>query len=328
MNKIAANNIALCSLALALTTPSLVMAGNLEPTAAPSDPASAVYKTDDVYNRLQSGTAGAKRTGGFAEPSAGPADGVGKTLDEIMTVTPAADNVNGATQADVKSGKTFWGLRTDGTWGPKTGSGEIGGSAYPALVPRTGQTTCYNDMLESIPCTGTGQDGDTHKGVTIPTPRFTDNSNGTVTDNLTGLVWLKNGNCMETVGNVTPGTSGRMTWVDALTWSNNLASGKCGLADGSAVGEWRLPNKKELLSLTNDAYTSPSLSNRAGTAKWVEGDPFTFNGFQNSTFWSSTTNPAAYPAAAWCINFVNGSINGIPKTSTSSGWVWPVRGGQ
>ena len=27
-----------------------------------------------------------------------------------------------------------------------------------------------------------------------PSPRFTDNNDGTVTDNLTGLVWLKNAN--------------------------------------------------------------------------------------------------------------------------------------
>ncbi len=28
-----------------------------------------------------------------------------------------------------------------------------------------------------------------------PTPRFNDNSNCTVTDNLTGLIWLKSANC-------------------------------------------------------------------------------------------------------------------------------------
>ena len=33
---------------------------------------------------------------------------------------------------------------------------------------------------------------DSNKGIASPNPRFTDNSNGTVTDNLTGLVWLQN----------------------------------------------------------------------------------------------------------------------------------------
>ena len=52
-------------------------------------------------------------------------------------------------------------------------------------MPKTGQTTCY----------ATGDDGDLEKGVAWPNPRFTDNGNGTVTDNLTGLIWLKNANC-------------------------------------------------------------------------------------------------------------------------------------
>ncbi len=35
------------------------------------------------------------------------------------------------------------------------------------------------------------------KGIAWPAPRFTDNMNGTVVDNLTGLVWLKNADCLE-----------------------------------------------------------------------------------------------------------------------------------
>ena len=54
-----------------------------------------------------------------------------------------------------------------------------------APVEKTGQTTSY----------AAGDDGDLEKGVTWPSPRFTDNTNGTVTDNLTGLIWLKNANC-------------------------------------------------------------------------------------------------------------------------------------
>jgi hypothetical protein len=44
----------------------------------------------------------------------------------------------------------------------------------PALLPKTGQTTF------SV----TGDDGDLQTGVSSPTPRFTDNTDGTVTDNL------------------------------------------------------------------------------------------------------------------------------------------------
>jgi hypothetical protein len=50
----------------------------------------------------------------------------------------------------------------------------------PAPVPKTWQTTSY----------GTGDDGDLRKGVAWPDPRWTDNGDGTVTDHLTGLIWL------------------------------------------------------------------------------------------------------------------------------------------
>ena len=51
---------------------------------------------------------------------------------------------------------------------------------------------------------------DSNKGIASPNPRFTDNSNGTVTDNLTGLVWLQNANVAE------------RNWADALTDVENL----------------------------------------------------------------------------------------------------------
>ena len=70
-----------------------------------------------------------------------------------------------------------------------------------APVPKTGQMQFY----------ATGDDGDLHKGVAWPTPRFTDNQNGTVTDNLTGLIWMKN------ASNVDADGFGAKTWADALT---------------------------------------------------------------------------------------------------------------
>ena len=53
-------------------------------------------------------------------PSAGPADSR-PTVNQIMGKAPAIDDTNGATEADVAEGKTFWRL-TAGQWGPSTGS--------------------------------------------------------------------------------------------------------------------------------------------------------------------------------------------------------------
>ncbi|MEJ2240301.1 MAG: hypothetical protein P8X82_18580, partial [Gemmatimonadales bacterium] len=64
----------------------------------------------------------------------------------------------------------------------------------PAPVPQTGQTRCWDDSGSAISCAGTGQDGEYQTGVTVD-PRFADNGDGTVTDNLTGLIWLQNADC-------------------------------------------------------------------------------------------------------------------------------------
>src|SRR5258705_6735407 len=55
-------------------------------------------------------------------------------------------------------------------------------------------------------------------------------SNGTVKDMQTGLIWLKNANCF-----------GLTSWANANIKAGALANGQCGLADGSKVGDWRLP---------------------------------------------------------------------------------------
>ncbi len=274
-------------------------AGSLDSTAAPDDPASAMYTVDDIYYRLNDGTIGAKRGTGFTGPTAGPAS-TGPTLDDVMDKAPVADNTSGAAPADVASDKTYWGLRTDGSWGPQTGTGTGGGGAG---VEKSGQTTSY----------ATGDDGDLEKGVAWPSPRFTDNGDGTVTDNMTALIWLKNANCY-----------GTQTWTNAISSANGLNSGECGLSDGSVAGDWRLPNVKELHSLIDFSYYSPALSNAAGTGQWSEGDAF--SGVQSSYYWSSTTYPK-YNYNAWYVHLNIGSVQ-IGGKTTSDNVVWPVRGGQ
>jgi hypothetical protein len=144
----------------------------------------------------------------------------------------------------------------------------------PAGIPMTGQTTSF----------ATGDDGDLEAGVTWPNPRFTDNGNGTVGDNLTGFVWLKNASCnYETY-------TQPMTWNDALLFCNGLAVDYCGLTDDSSSGDWRLPNRFELASLLNLEYVNLAITNTAGTGQWPEGDPF--NNLQANFYWSATTRMA------------------------------------
>jgi hypothetical protein len=178
-------------------------------------------------------------------------------------------------------------------------------AGVPSAVPKTGQTACWDAGGAPIACAGTGQDGEYQLGASA-SPRFTDNADGTVTDNLTGLIWLQNANCI-----------GRQTWTDALTASNALASGACGLTDGSVVGTWRLPNVKELQSLLDFSQTNPALP------PLPPGYPF--SGVQSFLYWSSTTY-ASGPLYAWVVYLDNGDVYSDDKRNDY--FVWPVRGGQ
>jgi hypothetical protein len=191
--------------------------------------------------------------------------------------------------------------------------------AKPALVEVTGQTECFDTFGILIDCSstaGAGQDGDLQAGVPFPTPRFSDKGNGTVKDNLTNLIWLKNANCF-----------GGKTWQDALNAANNLADDPasmttdCGLRDGSLAGDWRLPNVKELQSLIHFGFFDPALSNAKGTDKWTEGNAF--SGVQSGSSWSSTTR-ADNPVIAWRVVLSVGFAGEDSKGAT--GLVWPVRG--
>jgi hypothetical protein len=157
-------------------------------------------------------------------------------------------------------------------------------------VLKTGQTTCYDSLGSVITCTGTGQDGEFQAGTPVPSPRFTDNGDGTITDNLTGLTWLKDAGCL-----------GRQDWASALAAANALADGNlaCALTDGSVAGDWRLPNRNEIASLLN-----------LGTNPASTGLPFM--NFVDSFYWSSTTRASETPDA-WIVDFGGGTVTDSGK---------------
>ncbi len=299
------------------------------------------FTLEDIYNRLDSGAAGTQIA--FTEPMYGPTAGTGRTLDEIMAIAPAVDDTNGASATQVLTGMTFWGLTTGG-WGLSSGTmadngqvvimpgtasqtiaaGYHNGSGYVlgdadlvarnivkgvtifgvngtastgtslAPVPKTGQTISYASR----------DDGDLEYGVAWPSPRFVTGTTGIVTDTLTGLIWLRDANCFGV----------QKTWTQALSDANSLASGSCGLSDGSSAGDWRLPNVRERQSLIDYGFSDPALPS---------GHPFT--NVQWSGYWSSTT-VAGNTTYAWCVSMHNGRVQEVEKSNTR--YVMPVRGGQ
>jgi len=209
--------------------------------------------------------------------------------------------------------------------GVKTGSKTFG---YPTMfvrntgaaeaVPESGQKTCFqtlqsNPWFQIVPCAGTSEDGELAAGVPWPAPRFTRNSNGTVTDNLTGLIWLENAECF-----------GVRTWAEALWFANNLRGDniQCLLTDGSRAGDWRLPNYYELFSLLDFEYSNPAVSNTAGSGQSAQSDPFL--NLQSSFYWSSSSVPVTSDYAKAVS--MGGATGSLSKAATAL--VWPVRGGQ
>lgn len=174
----------------------------------------------------------------------------------------------------------------------------IAGVAYaaPADLPKTGQTTCYDAAGAVVACTSTGQDGELQKGVAWPSPRFTvDGTGDCVTDNLTGLMWVKN-----------PDSTLR-NWASAMTYANNLTL--CGYDD------WRLPNVNELESLLN--------AEQANIATWLNTQGF--SNVQAFYYWSSSTY-AGSTIYAWNVNMDDGNVGAYNEIALDN--VWPVRAGQ
>jgi hypothetical protein len=176
-------------------------------------------------------------------------------------------------------------------------------------------------------------------GIVWPNPRFTANvdrnqdgdcddvgetCDGTVTDNLTGLIWLANANC--------PGTD--RTWGDAmydvvqLNSDGTMNLNRCGdtsARGGSHQTDWRLPNVRELQSLLHYGFRDPAVPNTPGTGKWTEGGPFA--GVESDRYWTSTT-PFLWNHLAWVVDLNEGYVSTSAKTDSLPGhYVWPVRGG-
>jgi len=170
-------------------------------------------------------------------------------------------------------------------------------ATYPAEVPRTGQTTCYDSSGAVISCAGTGQDGDWLAGVPWPDPRFIDNADGTVTDKLTGLEWTKDANP----------AGGSKTWQEALDYVKTLNTG--------GHNDWRMPNVNELESLINAQLNNPALP---------QGHPFT--NVQPSSYWSSTPS-ASVTSGAFIVDMRDDFLF-FGVMLLKSYYIWPVRAGQ
>jgi len=168
----------------------------------------------------------------------------------------------------------------------------LGGTPAVAPVAKTGQTVSSR----------TGDDGHLQRGVTWPNPRFTDLGDGTVTDNLTGLVWIKEPHAL-------PGNPGNINWNGAIDFCNALTY--------ASNSNWRLPSYKELMSLVDYGQVLPALP---------PGHPFIGIKYGSNNYWSSTT--FAYDTDnGWSVGMITGSgVNRDKNGANGLGYAWAVRG--
>jgi hypothetical protein len=115
-------------------------------------------------------------------------------------------------------------------------------------VVDTGQSNCYNSSGSSITCTNSGQDGAYIGNI----PDYDNNDDGTITDNITGLVWQKS---PDTNGDGNIDSLDKLSQSAAVSYCSNLE-----LADQS---DWRLPDIKTLYSLID--FIGEDVSSFTGT---------------------------------------------------------------
>lgn len=156
------------------------------------------------------------------------------------------------------------------------------GSTDPSgRLPTSGQNRCY-DTAREIPCPHhgepySGQDAN-YAGAPLS---FADNGDGTITDRVTGLSWQKRDD----------GTT--RNWAAAVSYCEKLALG--------GHDDWRLPSKKELITIIDYGRADPAV------------DPTFFPDTKRGWYWTATSR-AVDPSYAWSIFSANGRIHGNHKS--------------
>jgi len=157
-------------------------------------------------------------------------------------------------------------------------------------------------------CTSPG----TNLVITKPDTLYTNNGDGTVSDNNTGLMWQ-----------VCPlGLSGTTCTTGTLqteTWQSALAAAGADTIGGYT--DWRLPNKNELMSLVDFACFSPAINDTAFPATTLNPSPV------GDFYWSSTPVVGNFSGTPliWGISFDNGFTTEASKADATSGHVRLVR---
>ena len=151
------------------------------------------------------------------------------------------------------------------------------------------------------------------RDITTPTVipnHFTDNNNGTITDNITGLIWQKS-----------PYTD-TLSWEQALAYADTLSL--------AGTSDWRLPNIKELQSINDVTLINPSLNTNffitGGTKKYWSSTSITNQStrawYLNAQFGITTYDAKTVKHNLICVKGIQ-TTTGIKETQLTSLSVFP-----
>ena len=138
-------------------------------------------------------------------------------------------------------------------------------------LPDTGQVASYTNTK------GEDSDFDFHA------PSYKDNGDGTITDNVTGLMWQKS-------------DGGEMIFGNAATYCQSLTLG--------GYKDWRMPASHELFGLNSYDYVNPALITTIFTKTLAE-------------YWWTSDLRADDANSVWVVN-AGGGVGAHPKSETIS----------
>jgi Protein of unknown function (DUF1566) len=213
----------------------------------------------------------------------------------------------------------LWSIVVGGLIGALLWVGPVGAQPFPGGLPEcvrqlntcnANLQTCQTDLAACLAEPGAVFPGD---GVDGPALSYTDNGDGTITDNNTLLMWEKKvaggglGTCLTDLH----GVDSECSWAEATgAWIAAINAANLG-----GHNDWRLPNVKELQSIVDysKAFPGPTV---ASSFPGVTGA---------DDYWSSTTL-VGNSLTARSVNFGDGGVNGDMKINSLR--VRAVRGGR
>ncbi len=175
-------------------------------------------------------------------------------------------------------------------------------------LPDTGQTLCYDEARNLLTCPVAGEPLAQDGSYDINPLSYRDNGDGTITDMNTGLMWQKE-------------DAGEHHYYKAFgvydPTDNPTSQNICSEQGTGGYSDWRLPSKKELLTIVNFGITD-----RFSPAIDAEYFPDTATSF----YFTSTRFQYTSFLAPFCLSFYSGTLGDYGYSPYS--FVRCVRGGE